>query len=172
MACRYPNEPGIDNVLVSLYLDNNDGMFDPNVDQLLAQRLTGDNPGTPDLEHGWYEFQVEDTDAFYWVVIEDSNFAPGGPLAGYTHTSAATFGPNPMLVYLSGGTQAYTDADFGYALTAIKLVKVAGDTPDGGTHVISAPGPVLYTYTVTNTGRDVSGGYLHNRRQWHPVADG
>ena len=83
-----PNEPGIDNVLVSLYLDNNDGMFDPNVDQLLAQRLTGDNPGTPDLEHGWYEFQVEDTNAFYWVVIEDSNFAPGGPLAGYTHTSA------------------------------------------------------------------------------------
>ena len=57
-----------------------------------------------------------------------------------------------MLVYLSGGTQAYTDADFGYALTAIKLVKVAGDTPDGGTRVISAPGPVLYTYTVTNLG--------------------
>ena len=95
-------------------------------------------------------FKSKTPTRFIGLLIGDSNFAPGGPLAGYIHTSADTFGPNPMLVYLSGGIQDYTDADFGYARTAIKLVKVAGDTPDGGTRVISAPGPVLYTYTVTN----------------------
>jgi YVTN family beta-propeller protein len=145
-------EPGINEVLISLYLDDNDGSFDPSTDQLLFQRFTGDNPGTPTQEDGWYEFQVEDTDAYYWIVIENSNFAPGGPLDGYVPTSANTFGPNPMLAYLSGGIQAYTDADFGYARAGIKLVKVAGDAPDGETRVISAPGPVLYTYTVTNVG--------------------
>ncbi len=100
-----PGEPGIDMVLVQLYLDNGDGSFDPTVDRLEYQVVTGNNPSTPEIETGWYEFQIDLTDAFYWVYIPPSNFAPDGPLDGYLHTSAGVFGPNPMLVYLPGGIQ-------------------------------------------------------------------
>ncbi len=148
-----PNELGINMVLVQLYLDNNDGFFDPSVDTLKGQVVTGNNPSTPQTEVGWYEFQVDVTDAFYWVYIAPSNFAPGGPLEGYIHTSSGIFGPNPMLVYLPGGIQTFRDADFGYALASIRVVKRAGDTPDGQTRVLAPPGAiVVYQYTVTNTG--------------------
>jgi YVTN family beta-propeller protein len=146
-----PGEQGIDGVLVSLYRDNDDAVFDPAADTLLAQEFTGDDPTTLGVEHGWYDFQIFETDALYWVVIGADNFAPGGVLAGYVHTRAALFGPNLMLVYLPDN-QDYNDADFGFARTGIKLVKVAGDTPDGEIRTISQPGAVVYTYTVTNTG--------------------
>ncbi len=147
------SEPGIDNVLVGLYLDNGDGEFDPANDALQGYRITGDNPGTPEIETGWYEYQIELTDVFYWVVVESSNFAPGEPLAGYVHTSALMFGANPMLVYLPAGVQSYMDADFGFARPGIRLIKRAGDTPDGEVLYLPPPGAdVTYQYTWTNTG--------------------
>jgi YVTN family beta-propeller protein len=147
------SEVGIDGVLVELYLDNGNGEFEPAVDTLVAQALTADNPGTPNVESGWYEFQISDTDGFYWVVVGPSNFLAGGPLAGFAHTSVDTFGPNLMLVYLPSGIQTYKDADFGYARTAIQIVKRAGAAADGETLSIPAAGAsVTYSYTVTNAG--------------------
>ena len=157
-----PGEQGIDGVLVSLYRDNNDAVFDPVADTLLAQEFTGDDPTTLGIEHGWYDFQIFETDALYWVVVGAGNFTPGGVLTGYVHTRPAQFGPNLMLVYLPD-SQDYNDADFGYARTAIKLVKVAGDTPDGGDarYLRARPGP-LHLHGDQYR-RYVSGGYLHNR---------
>ena len=137
-----PNEPGINRVLVKLYQDNNDGIFDPNTDTFVSQMVTGDNPGTPAQEQGWYEFQIYVTDALYWVVIAEGNFAPGGALDGYVLTSVDTFGPNPMLVYLPAGVQAYQDADFGYASTGV----VATATPTPTTTLTHTP-----TSTPTQT---------------------
>jgi YVTN family beta-propeller protein len=138
------NEPGINLVLVKLYRDNGDGIFDSTTDSLLDQMDTGDNPNTPTQEAGWYEFQIDTTDVFYWVVIADSNFAPGGPLAGYFLTSATVFGPNPMLVYLPSGVQDYNDADFGYTYTGI----VATATP---TATATPVGMLTATPTATAT---------------------
>ena len=120
------NEPGINLVRVKLYQDNNDGVFDPTVDPLLGEMVTGDNPNTPIQETGWYQFLIYDTSTLYWVVIDESNFVPGGSLTGYSLTSANAFGSNPMLVFLSG-VQDYSNADFGYAYTGI--VDTATPTP-------------------------------------------
>ena len=153
-------ESGIDGVLVKLWLDDNDGVFEPGGDDTLwGSMVTGDNPGTPETEHGWYDFSVTANGNAYWVEIDDSNFAPGGVLEGYVHTSAGTKGPEPMWVYLPDIVMDYDEADFGYALAGIDLVKVAGDAPDGETEYIPTPGAVVtYTYTVINTGET----YLSN----------
>jgi YVTN family beta-propeller protein len=110
-----PGEAGIDNVFVNLYLDDGDGVFDPGLDTFTSQQVTGDNPGAPGQQSGWYEFQIAVTDAFYWVEIPPVNFVSGGALQGYSLTSEITVGPTPLLVYLPPGVQAYADADFGYA---------------------------------------------------------
>ena len=140
------NEPGINLVLVKLYRDNGDGIFDPTADSLLGQMVTGDNPNTPTQEAGWYQFLIDTTNVFYWVVIADSNFASGGPLAGYILTSGGVFGFNPMLVYLPSGVQDYNDADFGYAYTGI----AATATP---TATATLVGMLTATPTATATGR-------------------
>ena len=148
-----PGEPGINNVLVKLYRDNGDGFFDAGTDTYVTQTLTGDNPSTTAVETGWYTFNADVTPALYWVVVDATNFAPGGPLNGYAFTSAGTKGANPQPVNMPPGITDYKDADFGYALPGLKLVKTAGNAPDGGTLTVPAPGAVVtYTYTVTNTG--------------------
>lgn len=146
-------EPGINGVLVTLYRDDDDGLFEPGVDVLRAQLVTTNNPNSPTLDAGWYDFPIDATDAYYWVVIEASNFASGGALAGFVQTSASTFGANPMFVYLLPGVQDHNDADFGFARAEMALVKLAGDTPDGDTRVVPEPGAeVQYSYTITNRG--------------------
>lgn len=148
-----PGEAGISGALVRLYLDDGDGAFDPAGDLLENQIYTGDNPSTPETESGWYEFQVSDQEALYWVVVDPINFAAGGPLAGYIHTSGSTIGPNPMPVYMTGGIEANTTTDFGFALSGLTIVKLAGNTPDGQVRLIPPPGgSVTYSYQVTNTG--------------------
>ena len=110
-----PAESGIDGVLIKLYSDDNDGIFEPGGDDtLIAVMRTGDDSSTPDVEHGWYDFSISITDALYWVEVDASNFAPGGPLEGAVLTSASTIGPSPRIVYLPAGVQDYNDADFGY----------------------------------------------------------
>lgn len=144
------NEDGIDGVLVQLYLDN--GNPDPAQNEFVTEMVTGDNPGSPEIEHGWYEFILYQVGKLYYVVISQSNFAPGAPLADYLFTSASTYGDEPMAVWVPdiGDNK---NIDFGYAQAGLKLVKTAGDTPDGQVHVIPPPGGVVtYHYEVTNTG--------------------
>jgi len=157
------NEQGIDDgVLVKLWLDDGDNAFDPQPgggDIFQGQMLTGDNPDMAGTQHGWYDFKVTAGGNTYWVEIDDSNFAPGGKLYRYVYTgdlaSENYSGPEPRMVYMGPDPiMDYSDADFGYALAGIDLVKLAGDTPDGQIRYISAPGAwVNYTYTVTNTGQ-------------------
>lgn len=113
-----PGEPGIDDVFIDLYLDDGDGVFDLSLDAFVGRQVSGDNPGAPGPQLGWYEFQLAVTDAFYWVEVAPVNFLSGGALQGYALTSENTVGPSPLLVYLPPGVQAYADADFGYAVTA------------------------------------------------------
>jgi YVTN family beta-propeller protein len=130
-----PGEIGIDNVLVELYRDDGDAVFEPGTQDLsLGQLATGDNPGLAGVDHGWYDFNIPATDALYWVVIVASNFEPGRPLAGHALTSGAIIGDSPLLVYVALGQLDYNDADFGY---------VSDQTP--------TPTPTLQPSTATPT---------------------
>lgn len=151
----YPEEgePGIDGVLVNLWLDDGDANFEPDADDVLwGNTMTGDNPFTWEEEHGWYEMSVTANGNAYWVEIDQSNWAPGSPLEGYVHTSRSRLGPQPWLIPLPEPVMNYRNVNFGYAIAAIKLVKVAGDAPDDSIEYIYGPGDVTYTYTVTNIG--------------------
>ena len=102
-------EYGIDNVLVRLFRDDGDGIFEPGADDpYIWQMLTGDNPDTSELDGGWYDFRVSITGVGYWVVIDDTNFLSGGPLAGLTLTSGSTIGSSPMRVVLPSGPRTTT----------------------------------------------------------------
>ena len=146
-------EAGIDGVLVKLWLDDGDGVFDPTQDTLIDQKTTGDNPNTPDVEQGWYLFDELDGVNFYWVEIDSTNFDPGGPLENYELTSDSTYGPTPMGVNLPTEPSEYLDADFGYAPQAatIAVTKTADPTslPEPG-------GPVTFTVTIDNQSTAVS----------------
>ncbi len=120
-------DSGIDNVRVNLYLDDGDGVFEPGTDDSLQKTmLTGDNPGTTEVEHGWYDFTQLGNRLGWWVEIPDSNFDPGGPLEGYEYTgnNAGNVynGPEPRYVYLSDTLTDYNDADFSYTLKNIVSV--------------------------------------------------
>ncbi len=140
-------EPGIDGVLVKLWLDDGDGQFDPTQDTLIDQMTTGDDPSTPGVEHGWYLFDNLDGVNDYWVEIDASNFDPGGPLENYELTSDGAYGPNPMFVSLPTEPSEFYDADFGYAPQAatIAVTKTA--------HPASLPEPggtVTFTVSIEN----------------------
>ncbi len=150
---------GIDGVVVNLYLDDMDGQFEPGGDDALVGTLTtGDDSSTGNTtEHGWYDFvNITANGNAYWVEIDDSNFAAGGALEGYVYTgnlaTNAYNGDEPRLVYLGDPIMDYNDADFGYALPGIQIVKTAGNAADGEVEYIDHPQSVTYTYVVTNTG--------------------
>ena len=113
-------EAGIDGVLVNLYLDDGDGLFEPGAEDILLDWMTsGDNPDTGVMERGWYDFAgLTANGVAYWVEIDDSNFGPGGPLEGLVFTSEGTYGPEPMFVPLPGVVMDWNEADFGYVLPA------------------------------------------------------
>ncbi len=140
-------ESGIDGVLVNLWLDDGDGVFNPSLDTLIDQKTTGDNPDTPATEQGWYLFDQLDGVNFYWVEIDSTNFDAGGPLENYDLTSDGTYGPTPMGVNLPTEPSEYLDADFGYAPQAatIAVTKTADPTslPEPG-------GTVTFTVTIDN----------------------
>ena len=77
-------EPGINGVLVKLYLDDGDNVFEPGAGDILVNSMTtGDNPGTLEVEKGWYDFYVEDAPRHpptTWVYIDSTNFDAGHPL--------------------------------------------------------------------------------------------
>ena len=141
-------EYGIDNVLVRLFRDDGDGIFEPGTDDpYIWQMFTGDNPDTPELDGGWYDFRVSITGVGYWVVIDDTNFLSGGPLAGLTLTSGSTIGPTPMRVILPSGPQDYNDADFGYG---VRIVVTSTPTPTQ-TYTPSPTATATETPTATAT---------------------
>lgn len=119
---------GIDGVLVNLYEDkNHNGVIDAG--EFVRSTTTGNNPNTPAVESGWYNFEVTADGTQYIVEIAPSNFALGGPLAGYVPTSANTYGPNPMVVFLPELIMSYEDADFGFYVdpTAVTLTRFAAE---------------------------------------------
>ncbi len=120
-------DSGIDGVLINLYIDNGNAIFEPGSGDTLEKSMTtGDNPSTSEIEHGWYDFTDLGTSLGWWVEVADSNFDHGGPLEGYEYTGNnapnAYNGPEPRFVYLNDGVINYDDADFGYTLKDIVSV--------------------------------------------------
>ena len=77
----FGGEPGINNVIVSLYWDtDNNGVFTPGVDQLFSTTLTTTLAGEP----GNYSFNNLPPGNFV-VVLEAYNFQPGGALHALTN---------------------------------------------------------------------------------------
>ncbi len=114
-------DSGIDGVLVNLYLDDGDAVFEPGTDDTLQKSMTtGDDPGTTGVEHGWYDFTELGDHLGWWAEIADSNFDHGGPLEGYVYTgnnaNNAYNGDEPRYVYIPDTLTDYNDADFAYTL--------------------------------------------------------
>lgn len=114
-------EKGIDGVLVNLYLDDGDAIFEPGSGDVLSGTMhTGNNPSTSETEHGWYDFTNLGSNLGWWVEIPDSNFDHGGPLEGYVYTGNSGpdpySGPNPRFVHFQADPVDYNYADFGFTL--------------------------------------------------------
>jgi len=116
------DDTGIDGVLVNLYIDNGTtpGVLDSG-DTLQKQMVTGDNPGTSEVEHGWYDFIELGQNISWWVEIPASNFEHGGPLEGYEYTGNYTdttpySGDNPRFYHSPSSMYDQNDVDFGFAL--------------------------------------------------------
>ena len=92
-------EPGIDGVQVNI---TNVGTT------FTASAVTGDNPGTPEVEHGWYDFNDLAPDD-YTVDIDESTLPVN--FAGFQHL--LTTGNEPLSVTLIL-QEDMDDADFGY----------------------------------------------------------
>ena len=120
-------DSGIDGVLVNLYLDDGDAVFEPGAGDTLEKSMnTGDDSGTSGIEHGWYDFTEVGDHLGWWVEIADSNFDHGGPLEGYVYTgnnaSNAYNGPEPRFVYIPDTLTDYNSADFGYTLKDVVAI--------------------------------------------------
>ncbi|MDH7486775.1 MAG: SdrD B-like domain-containing protein [Anaerolineae bacterium] len=146
---------GINNVRVNLYLDaNKNAQIDAG--EFVTYTLTGPKPGVP-ASSGWYSFSVTAEGNWYIVEIDSSNFALGGPLENYVHTSISTYGTwaNTHLAVMPNiPVYDYAVADFGYAMAGIQVVKTAGNAADGEIEYLNGPTPVDVTYyfVVTNQG--------------------
>jgi hypothetical protein len=112
---------GIDGVVVNLYKDDGNAIFEPGTHDVLSGTMTtGDKPGTTPIEHGWYDFVGLGDNLGWWVVIPDSNFNHGQPLEGYVYTGDSGpppySGENPRFIHFWVGPTDYNDADFGFTL--------------------------------------------------------
>lgn len=148
-------EPGVNGVLVKYYLDDGDGVWEPNEDLYQAEMETKNNP--VGAAPGWYDFTDVTADgSTYWVVVDPTSFGSGKPLEGYFNTNPDSNLPQANLhqADMEEAVVDYIDADFGYAKAAVNLVKTAGNAPDGQVEYL--PGPpsktVIYHYTLTNAG--------------------
>ena len=74
------------------------------------------NPNTSGSS-GWYQFEVTTyyTLTTYAVVVDSTNFAPGGALDGYRLTSQSTYGPLTQTKQLDVDSPQVTNVDFGFA---------------------------------------------------------
>jgi len=126
-----PSEPGITGVVVNLYLDNGDGVFDPGTDTLVDTQ-TSDGLG------GSYEFTGLIA-GNYWVDVQEST-APSG--------FALTTGNDPLLVTINPGDN-FMDADFGFVPPSREISITKSNDKSSGA---SLGEQVTYTLTVTNNG--------------------
>ena len=164
-------ESGIDGVLIKLWLDDGDGVFEPggvNGDTLIDQMTTGDNPSTPTTEQGWYLFDNLEGVNNYWVEVDATNFDPGGALENYVLTSSGTYGPNPLLALLPTEPSNFLDADFGFrpqaaTITVTKIADPASLAEPGGQVTftvtidnLSATGPITITTLSDNIYGDLN----------------
>jgi len=147
-------EPGIPNVVVRVWNDDGDNVFDPNTsgggDTLFATTTTAFTSPTRN-----YLVQITFGGPVYHVEIPSNMFDPGQPLHGYVLTSASTIYPNPAVVIEPASIAERFDFDFGFARPGIELVKTAGNAPDGTPLLLSTPASVLFTYKFTNTGETI-----------------
>jgi len=121
-------EPGIGGVVVNLYLDDGDGIFEPGGDDGLP--IATD---TTDGVGGYLFDNLVPGD--YWVDVD------GGVPAGYTLTTAN----DPLTVELVSG-ESEEGADFGYTPEPSITIAKTNDHSGGGT----AGDTVNYTLTLTN----------------------
>lgn len=150
---------GIDGVVINLYKDDGDGVYEPGADDGEPDKVarTGDDSATTPIEHGWYDFVgIPGGGSIYWVAIAAANFEAGGALEHYVYTGDighnAYNGPQPRLVYLADAVVDYNDADFGFALADLDMRVTAGEAADGEVLSVASGDKVTFTYQVTNKG--------------------
>ncbi len=150
---------GLDDVIINLYRDDGDAIFEPNGDDGSPYKVarTGDDSSTSSVEHGWYDFiNIPAEGVIYWVSIAESNFEPGGTLEHYVYTGhlgvSSYSGDEPRLVYLADAVVDYNDADFGFTKAEIELIVTAGDAADGQALAVATNEKVTLTYKLTNVG--------------------
>ena len=154
-------EPGIGNVLMHLYSDDGDGIFEPGGQDALVDFTVTD-------ADGGYLFRTHP--GTYWVDPQQSSPA----LAGLTHTAGPESRPDPFLVTV-GLLEIYREADFGYRREpTIPDAAIVGDTVwyDGDGDGIEDPGEPgipgvtvelrnAYTFAlVASTTTNINGKYL------------
>ncbi len=176
---------GIDGVLIKLYLDDGDGVFEPGSngvngqDRIWGVRTTGPKPSLAN-SHGWYEFSIVGDGRVYWAYVDPSNFALGGPLSGmiFTNNDNPYQNANPQYVAEPGIVIHVTNVDFGYVHGGAIGDFVWYDSNRDGIQDVGEPGipnvtldlykdtdgtPGLNTATDTkmaSTVTDADGGYV------------
>ncbi len=121
-------ESGLDNVALTLYLDNGDGVFDAASDDVYATTTTGDDPNTIGTQHGYYTFSNV-LPATYWVSVDPSNYAGGGALENMVPTTTAS----PLAVTISDSeNDATIDLGFQTLGTSWSLNTPANFSLDSG----------------------------------------
>lgn len=118
-----PGETGINGVIVNLYKDpTNSGVINASNFMSSTTTIAGSSAGATGAcaTGGYYNFIVDGGEA-YIVEIDPSNFAPGGALEDYVHTSEGTIGSNPFPTGVLPLQGAFNDADFGYVLVDARI---------------------------------------------------
>ena len=187
------SESGIDGVTVRLYTtDGADGIAGNADDALpVATTLTGDDPNTAGTQQGFYQFTGLRPNTTYTVALDEpTDYAVGGPLAGYRLTAqdngVDTLDSDAVLV---GGFATITTApsgaagsniatyDFGFVAPASLGDYVWVDVDRGGdqdagepgldgvtVRLYAANGVTLITTTITGDDPNTAGlqqGYYH-----------
>lgn len=143
---------GINGVVVNVYKDDGNGTFSPVLDSLVAISTTINEPANVDGdntapgERGYYDVPVNDGN--HWVHLPASNFAPGGPLEGYTYTGSGQVLPDGSIVLFQNvPIQGDIDtADFGFVL--IDWGDLPDDDATAGDDSPNSPG---YSTNITGT---------------------
>lgn len=93
---------GISGVSLSLYRDDNDGLYEPDADDVFVSQSVTDSAG---------HYQLSATIAgYYWVVVDEST------LAGLQPTLGSQSHSSPELLWAAAG-KLYNNIDFGYSAT-------------------------------------------------------
>lgn len=124
-----PGEDGVPGVALSLYRDNNaSGKFDAG-DTFLASQNTGNG--------GYYIFreleQSSSASQRYIVVVEGSNFCPGGVLSGYVNSTGVVDGDSDLNNRDHGVDQSGYNCGVSVSGTAVTLLYQQEPVNDGDT---------------------------------------